>query len=111
MEDELKIECENILLESIHRYGFSVCPQNYYILKKYSLLNIYYNILDNNMSGIPVTHLNEALKTQALAQKKKDCNFCELQRFLIENGEIKTKEILYNNSTYYKILINVLNGK
>ena len=71
--DRLYEERDNFMLSCIVDYGFMAMPQDYVFLKKYSLLNIYFQIIANSTAGRTIQHLEEAAKSQASLQVNTDC--------------------------------------
>lgn len=106
-KDNLKIECENIMLETIYRWGYSSCPQDFYFLQKYSLKSLYFDIINNRCRGIPSDHLEKALKEQASLQRS-PCNFIQLQSILMnKNGKEAVRKLL-DTPLNYNTLISIL---
>lgn len=84
--DRLYEERDNFMLSCIVDYGFMAMPQDYVFLKKYSLLNIYFQIIANSTAGRTIQHLEEAAKSQASLQVNTDCKFDVLHQYYVENG-------------------------
>lgn len=105
--NSMEQEMDYIILECIIRSGYPAMPMNYTFLKRYSLLNNYYGIVDNITAGSNYKHLEEAAKQQAKIQQAKISlsgvgELKTLRAFMDANGIDKTKELFRGNKTYWR---------
>jgi len=105
---DLDKEKDYIILHAISINGYSSMPQDYSFLTRYSLKDLYYQILNNSVSGMNIAHLEKAAKIQAKMALPEDCNFCALRSFKDTHGPKKTKVLLGENETYWKVLKSIL---
>lgn len=101
---EIEQEKDYIILECIIKTGYPAMPMNYAFLKRYSLLNNYYGIVDNITSGADYKHLEEAAKQQAKLQQGKIqiTGLNALKKFMSVNGIDKTKELFNGDRIYWR---------
>lgn len=105
---DLDKEKDYIILHAIAANGYSSMPQDYNFLSRYSLKELYYQILKNSVSGLSISHLEKAAKVQAKMALPETCNFCALRSFKDTHGTQKTKVLLGENETYWKVLKSIL---
>lgn len=106
---KLLIEKEYIILRSISRYGYAAIPQNYDFLTKYSMLNIYLEIVKSSTAGLNIANWEKALKQHAAdLVSTRSLSFGALRTYKSSHGAKDTKILLDNNDCYWKTLLNEL---
>ena len=106
--EQIEKEKDNIILQSIVKYGFEAIPQDYVFLNRYSMFNIYIEIVNSSTSGRSTKHLEGAVKKHAALQLSDDCKFTAFRAYRETHGAKETKDLLNNNSFYWKTLLNIL---
>jgi len=61
----LSYELELLILEAISNHGISVLPTNYKFLKRYGLMELYFNYVESSRLNIPSVQFDSAIKRQA----------------------------------------------
>ena len=61
----LSYELELLILEAISKYGICVLPTNYKFLKRYGLMELYFNYVESSRLNIPSVQFDSAIKKQA----------------------------------------------
>lgn len=102
---EIDLERDNIILLTIASRGFDAMPQDYAFLKRYALLNIYYELVDSKLKGLSTKELESALKSRAKAHIDQKCNFAGIKAHRDATGDKSTKAFLLNNPLYWKTFL------
>jgi len=105
--DKIKQEKEYIMLLSIARYGYIAMPLDYAFLSRYSLIQIYFQILDGRASGLNTKPFEDAVKVH-VGNLLSAVDLSELRAYKAAYGNKKTKELLGNNDFYWKVLLSEL---
>lgn len=108
---ELDKEIDNIKLRAIMKHGYSAMPQHYLFLKRYSLLNIYYEIVNRRVNDCSIANLDRAIKDEASMQVDKTCGYEHLKKFFEMNGIEKTKALFDNNNFYWRNFLSIIRKK
>lgn len=95
----MKEELENLKLQAIVYYGYKAMPLDYRFLSSYSLLNIYYAIVDAKTSGLNSDSLEIAVKAQAKQLLNEGCDYSTLYAYQELHGPKFIKDLL--ESKYY----------
>ena len=108
MDEQIRKEKDFVILKSIAKHGYSVMPQDFAFLTRYSLMNIYIEIIKNLTSDRPTIHLERACKAQAEAfALLPDRDLSGLRTYRQNHGDQKTKELL-GAPLYWKMLLTLL---
>lgn len=105
--DKIKQEKDYIMLLSIARYGYIAMPLDYAFLSRYSLMKIYFQILDGRAAGLNTKPFENAVKMHAVNQLPA-VDLSALRAYRADHGNKKTKELLGNNGFYWKVLLSEL---
>lgn len=105
--EKIDKEKEYIILLSISRYGYEAMPQDYVFLSRYSMLNIYFEIVKSKTIGRDIKHLEQAAKHQAAIQLT-DAGVDTLREYKSAHGNKETKRLLNDSTYYWKSLLREL---
>lgn len=105
---EIDQERDNIILMAIASRGFVAIPLDYIFLKRYALLNIYYELVDSTKNGLSTKELELALKSRAKSHIDQRCSFEAIKAHRDMEGDKQTKAFLLNNPIYWRIFLNRL---
>ncbi|MEG0580230.1 MAG: hypothetical protein RR490_09980 [Niameybacter sp.] len=108
--EKIEVEKEYIMLLSISKYGYDAMPQDYTFLSRYSMLNMYLEIVKSKTFSRDIKHIEQAVKQQAKIQLT-DMNVDALREYKSKNGNKETKRYLNNNEYYWKALLRELRTK
>lgn len=109
---KMEQEKEKIILLSITRYGYLAMPQDYNFLRRHSLLNIYFEIIDRSTAGGDIRLLEKSVKNDATIQAaaiESDYSFLKEYKTVCGNKEVK--QYLDNNNLYWKTFLSELKKK
>lgn len=100
-------EKDYIMLLSIARYGYVAMPLDYAFLSRYSLIQVYFQILDGRAAGLNTKPFEDAVKVHA-GNQLPVVDLSALRAYRADHGNKKTKELLGNNGFYWKVLLSEL---
>lgn len=106
--EQIEQEKDYIILSSIAMNGFKAMPQDYAFLKRYSLLNIYYEIVLSATAGMPTALLEGVIKDRANSHIDEGCRYGAITEYKESNGVKETKAFLGNNPLYWRTLLKKL---
>jgi hypothetical protein len=107
-ERQIEQEKDYIILKSIARFGYLAIPMNYDFLERYSLKNLYIDIVNGKTSMRPTIHLEIAAKSQAaISISSSICNLSAFREYREKFGDRKTRELL-GDKIYWKEFLNLL---
>lgn len=105
--DQLSKEIDYIILLSISRNGFPAMPQDYLFLRRYGLLNLYYEILHRRTNDMNYDSIEKSVKQEALRFLHPVTLF-SLRAYRKQHGISPTKALFSNNVCCYRTLLSEL---
>lgn len=109
--EQIEKEIDYIILYCIAHRGFDAMPQNHAFLARYSLLNIYIDILTLTTNDKRAEHFEEAAKAQAAILLDSGYSINALREYLEKNGRKATKALFAGNSMYWSSFLKVLKNR
>lgn len=101
-------EKEYIILLSIARYGYSAMPQNFKFLSRYSMQNLYFDLVNGVSKGINTKPWEDAVKEHASNLLPVESDVENLRKYKLSHGNKETKKLLDGNTLYWKVLLSEL---
>lgn len=98
----LTYELELLILEAVSKYGISLLPGNYKFLKKYGLLNLYFNFIESSMNNIPSAQFDAAISKHAGNYVPSVVSYPILATYYQEYGDAGFKKLLQENELFFE---------
>lgn len=98
---DINEEIDQVILQSILRFGADAIPMDYAFLNRYGLKYIYFQSINTRMEGMSIREINRRLFTH-IRSLIRDTDFPLLRELYSHGGKKCIYGLLYWNNLYYK---------
>lgn len=106
----LNEEAEQIILRAIFNRGYESLPLDYFFLKKYNLMNIYFIGVRHSLKGCSMETYRKFLRDE-IREHLKESNFPQMTSLYRQEGKEKIMPLLMNNENYYRTFKNLIRNE